>query len=289
MTGCYLVDYSYTETESLKPGYERDNRVYDVNSQRSVKEWIYSEEVSPTRVRLQHVLFGVGLDGKFEEGSLLRHQAEDWEYDAPFLYEFIGPANWVTKALAQAGGQWTRKITNLDDGLRYQCASSWSDNREHAEWACENYAPIPGRETRDMGRKDYQALKRKTRLVLYGQSWLERQSNIKTIQPHVEDQPVPLAKEVGKTWYVRIADSKCGEAQSFAQQRDPFWQLLRETWDGVLIGDRPFVEKPGTSPARYQKLADLEDSYLSKDLTDTGVRAAAKKEILRIINEYRAN
>ena len=24
MTGCYLVDYSYVETESLKPGYVRD-------------------------------------------------------------------------------------------------------------------------------------------------------------------------------------------------------------------------------------------------------------------------
>ena len=31
MAGCYLVDYNFTETESLKAGYERDQRIYDVN------------------------------------------------------------------------------------------------------------------------------------------------------------------------------------------------------------------------------------------------------------------
>lgn len=55
MAGCYLVDYNYTETESLKVGYSRDPRLYDVNKVKAVKEWIYSEELSPTRIRLQHI------------------------------------------------------------------------------------------------------------------------------------------------------------------------------------------------------------------------------------------
>src|SRR4029450_1466450 len=37
MAGCYLVDYSYTEVESLKPGYTRDARVYDVNRDKSAQ------------------------------------------------------------------------------------------------------------------------------------------------------------------------------------------------------------------------------------------------------------
>src|SRR5580765_8338301 len=57
MAGCYLVDYSYVETESLKPGYARDSRVYDVNRGKSVKEWIYPETISPRRIRLQRILF----------------------------------------------------------------------------------------------------------------------------------------------------------------------------------------------------------------------------------------
>ena len=53
MAGCYLVDYSYVEVQDLKPGYVRDPRVYDVNRDKSAKEWITAETLSPTRVRLQ--------------------------------------------------------------------------------------------------------------------------------------------------------------------------------------------------------------------------------------------
>ena len=47
----------------------------------------------------------------------------------------------------------------------------------YPEWTCSNHAPIPGRETRDMARADYQALDRTTRIVAYGTSWLERQES----------------------------------------------------------------------------------------------------------------
>jgi len=40
MAGCFLVDYSYVEVQALKPGYVRDPRVYDVNRDKSAKEWI---------------------------------------------------------------------------------------------------------------------------------------------------------------------------------------------------------------------------------------------------------
>src|SRR5215467_14521759 len=63
MTGCYLVDYSYVEVESFKPGYTRDPRVYDVNRDKSAKEWITADVVSPSRLRLQRVLFLTDLAG----------------------------------------------------------------------------------------------------------------------------------------------------------------------------------------------------------------------------------
>jgi hypothetical protein len=93
MTGCYLVDYSYVEVESLKPGYTRDARVYDVNRDKSAKEWISVDVVSPRRVRLQRVLFLVDLAGAVRAGTAIRHQTEDWEYDAPFLYELVAPGS----------------------------------------------------------------------------------------------------------------------------------------------------------------------------------------------------
>jgi hypothetical protein len=282
MTGCYLIDYSYTETEALLPGYAKDNRVYDVNKDKSVKEWIYLIEHRPGKVRLQHILFATDLNGALFEGTELRHQAEDWEFNAPFVYDFVSPLHWDVKNLGN-NNLWTRRITGLDDGLRYQCAAAWSQNSKYPEWTCNNFAPIPGRETRDMGRKDYNTLDRTTRIVAYGNSWLERQNNVKTI--HKDGVRTPLAKEVGKNWYVRLPDSECAPAMAFKSPREGFWNVLRETWDEVFTGQSSFVEK-ALQPSRYFKIMSLEDKYLNMQDSQ---KAQARQEILDIINEYRAN
>src|SRR5262245_37532115 len=189
MAGCYLVDYSYVEVESLKPGYTKDARVYDVNRDKSAKEWITAEMLSPRRVRLQRILFLTDLRGALREGSVIKHQSEDWEYDAPFLYDFVAPRSWQVRDLKTTPGLWTRRVTNLDDGPRYQCAAVWKADTAYPEWTCSSYAPIPGRETRDMKRADYDTLDRTTRIIVYGQSWLERQDNVKTI--HRDGTPTP--------------------------------------------------------------------------------------------------
>ena len=82
MTGCFLVDYSYVEVQDLKPGYVRDPRVYDVNRDKSAKEWIVAETLSANRLRLQRILFLSDLAGNVREDTMIRHQSEDWEYDA---------------------------------------------------------------------------------------------------------------------------------------------------------------------------------------------------------------
>ncbi|MGE0616646.1 MAG: DUF6607 family protein [Bacteriovoracia bacterium] len=289
MTGCYLVDYSYTETESLKEGYERDKRVYDVNQDKSVKEWVFADRVSDTRVRMQHVLFATDLNGKIFDGAFLRHTGEDWEYDAPFLYDYQGPLVWNVKDLKESKGKWTRRVTNLDDGLRYQCAAAWEMGTAYPEWTCDGYAPIPGRETRDMGRKDYNTLQRSTRIVAYGTNWLERQANTKII--HGKDNSrTPLAKELGKNWYVRLPDSECAPAVKFIEPQLPFWTLVRETWDEVFTGDRPFIEKvPQAAPPRFIRVMELEEEYAAKDLKNPDVRKAARAELLKIIADYRSN
>src|SRR4029450_3762823 len=94
MAGCYLVDYGYVEVESLKPGYMRDARVYDVNRDKSAKEWITAEVLSPRRIWLRRILFLANLDGTTRSGTELRHQSEDWQYDARFLYDFVAPLSW---------------------------------------------------------------------------------------------------------------------------------------------------------------------------------------------------
>jgi hypothetical protein len=287
MTGCFLVDYSYTETEGLRSGYVRDARVYDVNRDKSVKEWIAAEILSPRRVWLERVLFVTDLDGGVRPGTAIKHQSEDWEYEAPFLYDFVAPRTWQVKRLEGSPGRWTRRVTNLDDGPRYQCAARWSAATAYPEWSCTNYAPIPGRETRDMGRADYDTLDRSTRIVAYGSSWLERQANVKTI--HRDGARTPLARELGKTWYVRLPESECATARAFAEPRQPFWRVLRETWATVLDGTGPFVEQaPAGAPPRFVRMHEVEEDYVGRDLADPALRQAARARILEVIEAYRA-
>jgi Family of unknown function (DUF6607) len=286
MTGCYLVDYSYVEVESLKPGYTRDPRVYDVNRDKSAKEWITPDVVSPSRIRLQRVLFLTDLSGAVRAGTEIRHQTEDWEYDAPFLYELVAPRTWRVRDLKATPGLWTRRVTNLDDGLRYQCAARWSDGTAYPEWSCSSYAPVPGRETRDMKRSDYDTLERTTRIIAYGQSFLERQDNVKTI--HRDGAKVPLASEVGKNWSVRLPDAECEVARAFAGPRQAFWSVSREVWDGVLNGAGPFVEKASAGqPPRFVKMYEVEEDYVGRDLSDPALRRQARERILKVIEAYR--
>ena len=291
MAGCYLVDYSYVEVEALQPGYARDPRVYDVNRDKSAKEWIAAEALGPTRLRLNRILFLSDLAGNVRQDATIRHQSEDWEYSASFLYDFVAPLHWQVRDLRATPTLWTRRVTNLDDGLRYQCAARWSEDRAYPEWSCANYAPIPGRETRDMGRSDYQTLRRKTQIVLYGAaqggSWLERQDNVKTI--HGDAGQTPLVRELGRNWYVRLPDADCAGARAFAEQRRAYWALLRETWDGVLDGSRPFVERvPAGQPPRFVKMFAVEEDAITRDLSDPATRQAVRQRILDVIEQYRA-
>src|SRR5215813_6197616 len=287
MAGCFLVDYSYVETESLEPGYVKDSRVYDVNRDKSVKEWITAEVISLQRIRLQRILFFADPHGTPRAGTEIRHQSEDWEFDAAFLYDFVAPQTWELRDLRSTPGLWTRRVTNLDDGLRYQCAAAWSLDTAYPDWSCRNYAPIPGRESRDMRRSDYNELERLTRIVAYGGSWLERQENVKIA--HGDAGRVPIAREAGRNWYVRLPDLECAPAKAFAAPREAFWILLRETWEQVLDGRGPFVEKtPAGAPPRFVKMFELEEDYVGRDLTEP-LRSTARQRILGIIEDYRAH
>ncbi|MCI0673093.1 MAG: hypothetical protein L0Y64_21800, partial [Myxococcaceae bacterium] len=195
---------------------------------------------------------------------------------------------WKKQAVPQPDGKWVRKVTNLDDGLRYQCVGAWQRKGQRLEWQCgDNYAPIPGRETRDMKRKDYQALVRSTHLVVFPTSWVERQRNVKTVEAGAQRRP--LAEEVGRTWYVRVPDAECAPAARFAEERQAFWNLLQATWDEVFQQVDGFAEvKLPDAPPRFVRLGEVEERHHAQVASDERARATAKKEILEVIEAYRA-
>lgn len=288
-TGCYLVDYSFVETDALKPGYTRDNRVYDVNKNKSVKEWIIAADISPSRIKLQHILQGVDLKGEHMPGGILRHTGEDWEFNVSGEFDYQGPNEkgedtWKAKSLSATPNLWLRRVTNLDDGLRYQCAAAWSTDTEYATWSCDGMAPIPGREYRDMKRKDYQDLDRSSKLVVYDSNWLEREANTKIIDSN--GVKTPLVKELGKTWYVRLPDNECKDAQEFVTPRRLiFWDITREAWDEELKGAATWSDArtPQGQDPRFGQISDIEETWIRKDLTQPENRAAAKAAVKDVI------
>ena len=286
MGGCFIVDYNFSETRPLAPGYVRDERVYDVNETKTVMEWIYPIESGDT-IRLQHVLFALDEQGKFNEESLLRHQAEDWQYAPASYFEYQGGLSWTRVKVTDPEGKWVRKITNLDDGLRYQCVGAWQQKGMRLEWQCgDNYAPIPGRETRDMGRKDYQGLLRSTHLVVFPEHWLERQKNVKTVEEGTER--TPLVEEVGRNWFLRVPDEHCAEVRRYVDERQAWLSLLQSTWEELYARVDRFAEsKPADAPPRFVKIGEVEERYYSRVKNDEQARAEAKKEILEIIDAYR--
>ena len=136
-----------------------------------------------------------------------------------------------------------------------------------------------------MSRSDYNTLDRLTRIVAYGNSWLERQDNIKTLDG--DAGRTRLARETGKNWYVRLPDAECAPAKAFAEPRKAFWTLLRQTWDGVLDGQGPFVEKtPAGVPPRFVRMLEIEEDYVGRDLAEPD-RSTARQRILGVIEDYR--
>ncbi len=286
MTGCYLVDYSYAETEALNENYQLDGRVYDVNKDKSVKEWIYTVQTEPNQIRLQHILFAADEEGLISTGSIMKHVGEDWEYQGNSLFKYVSNNEWIKEPLDQSRSFWTRKITHLDDGLRYQCASEWNMRTEYPEWACANtLAPIPGRETRDMGRKDYNMLDRFSKVVIYGGNWLERQENTKIVD--TINQRIPLVREVGKNWYIRLPDSECAVAQEFAQPKLEFWNVVREAWDEVLQDVNIFTETtPAGMPPRYVTMWKLEKEFSDVNFKQAEDKNMVKDRIKSVISQY---
>jgi len=273
MGGCFIVDYNFHETKPLAASYSRDERVYDVNEKKTVYEWVAVTHESDSHVRLQHVLFVRDMDGKLSSQSMMRHQAEDWEQAAKTRFAYVSPGVW--KQVPVEPSIWLRRVTDLDDGLRYQCAAPWQLNDARAEWKCQDLAPIPGRETRDMKRKDYDTLDRMTHVVAFNPSgnWVERQDNTKIV--HRDGSEEKLAQEAGRNWYMRVPESECVEARAYASKRERFWRLSRQAWTEYLAPLSEYREKNKEARgSRFAALGELEQRWVDGKVSDAEAQLA---------------
>ncbi len=277
MAGCFAVDYTFSETQALEPNYKLDSRVYDATSEHDIYEWIVPLSDTTNEVHLQHI-FIIPMGS---ENFIMKHQGETWTYGATDLHEYQGSNTWAPKAIADTSS-WRRSILALDDGPRYACAASWQHKKGRDIWDCQQtYAPIPGRETRDMKRSDYQGLDRVSSIQVADTYWLERENNIKVREEALVK--VRLVKEKGKIHYRRVADLHCAPALSWVEARQDLWAMQRRVWAEVLAEGVFASDEVKNNTPRYARALELENSFIkgeeSLNVLETKFR--------QIISEYR--
>ena len=283
LAGCYLVDYTYSEVEALAAGYKVDLRVYDVKNL-IIKELLKVVSYQENSIRLQHFMQAELASG--EVVFRMRHHGETWRFQPQYRYRydgrFEGNDRWSEELLNHTKVPWVREISSLDDGLRYQCAGGWVRNRRYPTFKCAAFSPIPGRETRDMGRKDYNTMARSTEVTIFPTSFLERQSNTKISFQNGERKP--LAKEMGKIWSTRLPAKDCAGVSAWAEDRQPFWAILAGVWQettGRLADIREIKMVAGTT--RSSKIAKLLHDNFRNLAADPEKQSFVRAEMAKII------
>jgi hypothetical protein len=112
-------------------------------------------------------------------------------------------------------------------------------------------------------------------------NWVEHQNNTK------QTGGAPLAAEIGRNWYMRVADQECAEVKRWAEPRLAYWQLLRTEWAHEFAKseaqDEPLVA--GRAP-RFVKLSAIEDELHLLVQNDETARQEARRRIREVIAEY---
>jgi len=220
LCGCFDVTFKYAETFSPDSSYKFHPRE-DLQG----LELVLPIETTDKKIVLQHLL----LAG---ENFIVKHWREDWTYETPVLYNYIGDKKWVKQELpaADTKGKWTQTVWEVDDGPRYQGISAWVVNNNKIYWENTANAPLPRREYTT--RSDYNILKRNNRIIITDSSWIHEQDNDKIVRNGQAEKLIAQEKGINK--YVRVKDSECASARTWWEKNGAFWTLVRKQWADLI-------------------------------------------------------
>ena len=263
MCGCYEVTFSFAETFAANKDYE-----FHDNYQSGGLEWVQLVEDTKDKVSMQHLLI-VG------NGVIVKHWRQDWLYQNTDFYMYDKDKSWkyVSLPTSEVKGQWTQKVYQVDDGLRYEGSASWIHADGRHFWENTTDAPLPRREYSK--RSDYNVMIRTNRHEITDDGWLHEQDNDKVIRAGDED--VLLAKEKGWNTYKKVADSRCKAAQDWWKENQAYWADVRTVWDGLFASKEPlsFSGKVG-GKALYERLFSL-----GKEVTTTTYDSKATQQKIK--------
>lgn len=223
--GCHDVSFLYAETFAPEKAYTFKDRYTAKGT-----EWVFVEEESgltdrPTKIVIQHLLVA-------SDSMVIKHWREDWLYQNTSLLKFDQNASWKREKLsaAQAKGQWTQKVFEVDDSPRYEGSATWihADGRHY--WESTADAPLPRREYTK--RTDYNVMRRTNHHEIRSDGYIHEQDNDKIIRSEAGDQL--LASEKGLNTYKHTDEKKCQAAKDWWAKNRAYWADVRAVWNEVL-------------------------------------------------------
>ncbi len=220
--GCHDVNFLYAETFAPEKSY-----VYKDRYTAKGTEFVFVEEESPTKLVIQHLLV-VG------DSMVIKHWREDWLYENTALLKFDQNTSWKRADLtpAQAKGQWTQKVFEVNDSPRYEGSATWIHADGRHFWESTVDAPLPRREYTK--RTDYNVMRRKNHHEIRPDGYVHEQDNDKIIRTEAGDQL--LASEKGLNTYTRTDEKKCQAAKDWWAKNRTYWADVRAVWNEVLAG-----------------------------------------------------
>lgn len=238
LCGCFSVNFKYAETFSPENSYKYHDRE-EMNATELVLPIVNTEN----KVVMQHLLV-------IQDSMIVKHWREEWVYESPVLYEYLGDRVWKKKELpaAEVKNKWTQTVWEVSDEPRYQGVSSWIKTDGKVIWENTADAPLPRREY--TVRNDYNVMRRRNRIVITDDGYMHEQDNDK-IQREGKDKLI--AQEKGYNTYYKMDDSHCAVAKEWWKKNDKFWNIVRSEWTA-------YVEKTPTIKMK----AKVDDKMLNE-------------------------
>ncbi|GAB3641230.1 DUF6607 family protein [Spirosoma arcticum] len=228
--GCHDVNFLYAETFAPEKTYTFKDRYTAKGT-----EWVFVVEESgtpgakpsdlPGKIVIQHLLVA-------NDTMVIKHWREDWLYENTALLKFDQSASWKRANLtpAQAKGQWTQKVFEVDDSPRYEGSATWIHADGRHFWESTVDAPLPRREYTK--RTDYNVMRRTNHHEIWPDGYVHEQDNDKLIRSEAGDQL--LVSEKGINRYKRTDETKCQAAKDWWAKNRTYWNDVRAVWDEVL-------------------------------------------------------
>ena len=277
--GCHDVNFLYAETFAPEKTYTFKDRYTAKGT-----EWVFVVEESgmpgakpsdrPGKIVIQHLLVA-------NDTMVIKHWREDWLFENTALLKFDQSASWKRADLtpAQAKGQWTQKVFEVDDSPRYEASATWihADGRHY--WESTVDAPLPRREYTK--RTDYNVMRRTNHHEIQPDGYIHEQDNDKIIRSEAGDQL--LVSEKGINTYRRTDEKKCQAAKDWWAKNKLYLNDVRAVWDEVL-SKRNGVALRGQVKAN---VLGRELDELAATAQKPGYNSATSRELIRgVIEKY---